>query len=603
MSDVSQNVIRGDGQYLRLNCKHSKIKYYRRIKMKRAVALLLTAVMSVSVLAGCGSGGSDSSSGAASAADTAQSGSAGEEAAASEDSSSEITTTAYGEYTAENPYQLRFAYVEYYDEDEQARKDVAAAMNEILIPQYHIEVELYPLTWNFGQEESLMISGGDKLDVMTVGGEFAQGQMNMNGLINLRPYLDSAAGQPIKDVLGEKEAYLMSIGDFTYGIPSMAALCEYAFRRGFIMRADICDELGISEKYNLQLNDDGYYGVYYSLDTMEEILRQVHETYPEMIPLYFDKNNEARLTWFDSLNDDFGVLDVAADPDSTTVVNKFETQTYHDFAERMARWYDEGLIYGDSVNMEDGWGNLLAAGNTFSSTQSIKGGCLLDIPSSQYDYYVMHVGVPEANISSSTINFMNAGICSNSDDPDMAWNFIVALYTNPALMETWQYGIKDVHYQILDDGSAYFVDGEDAASYTYHQNSTWQMGDYTTIPVWNNAAGDISYWEKRITLGTWTRYSPAYGFNFDSTEYQTQITALNNVLASYKSALEHGAIGGVDKLDSTLKSLNDALYAAGLQDVIDAKQAQLDAWIEANGGPAQTPQENLDKLAGCTLGE
>jgi hypothetical protein len=32
-------------------------------------------------------------------------------------------------------------------------------------------------------------------------------------------------------------------------------------------------------------------------------------------------------------------------------------------------------------------------------------------------------------------------------------------------------------------------------------------------------------------------------------------------------------------IKSTVKALNDALYAAGLQDVIDAKQAQLDEFL------------------------
>jgi len=33
-------------------------------------------------------------------------------------------------------------------------------------------------------------------------------------------------------------------------------------------------------------------------------------------------------------------------------------------------------------------------------------------------------------------------------------------------------------------------------------------------------------------------------------------------------------------VDETLDSLNKALYDAGLQDVMDEKQAQLDKWLE-----------------------
>ena len=53
---------------------------------------------------------------------------------------------------------------------------------------------------------------------------------------------------------------------------------------------------------------------------------------------------------------------------------------------------------------------------------------------------------------------------------------------------------------------------------------------------------------------------------------------------------------GLSEILSGQVQMNDALYAAGLQTVIDAKQEQLNAWLEANGGPTQTPQANLDVI-------
>lgn len=40
--------------------------------------------------------------------------------------------------------------------------------------------------------------------------------------------------------------------------------------------------------------------------------------------------------------------------------------------------------------------------------------------------------------------------------------------------------------------------------------------------------------------------------------------------------------GSVD-IDSTLEAFNQALYDAGLQQVMDAKQEQLDAWLAEQG--------------------
>ena len=94
----------------------------------------------------------------------------------------------------------------------------------------------------------------------------------------------------------------------------------------------------------------------------------------------------------------------------------------------------------------------------------------------------------------------------------------------------------------------------------------------------------------------WAQYSPAYGFMWDSSEYSTQITALQNALNTYRPALETGSVG-VAGVEETLQKLNDALYAAGLQTVMDAKQEQLDKWLDENGGATETPQSNLDTIA------
>lgn len=78
-------------------------------------------------------------------------------------------------------------------------------------------------------------------------------------------------------------------------------------------------------------------------------------------------------------------------------------------------------------------------------------------------------------ICTTNVSFIDTGIASQSKDPEMAFRFISALYSDPTVYNMWQYGIEDVNYQLLDDGTAYFVDGEDGSNYKYHQN-TW-MGN------------------------------------------------------------------------------------------------------------------------------
>ena len=55
----------------------------------------------------------------------------------------------------------------------------------------------------------------------------------------------------------------------------------------------------------------------------------------------------------------------------------------------------------------------------------------------------------------------------------------------------------------------------------------------------------------------------------------TEEAQLNSVFEQYKKDVAFGAVD----TESGLKEFNDALYAAGLQTVMDEKQRQLDAWL------------------------
>ncbi len=69
--------------------------------------------------------------------------------------------------------------------------------------------------------------------------------------------------------------------------------------------------------------------------------------------------------------------------------------------------------------------------------------------------------------------------------------------------------------------------------------------------------------------------SKALGFVFDNSEYVDQVSALNNVIKQYSGALSSGS-GDPDEL---LPQFLEALDDAGIDDVIAAKQEQLDAFL------------------------
>lgn len=551
--------------------------------MKRKVlAAMLTLAMAGSMLAGCG-GNDSGSSGNSSSGDAGESG------------DGSTTVTELGEYSEEDPYHLVFAFTEFAQQDEAARDAVQDALNEYMIPTYHIEVEFLPLNVaSYTQDLQLAISGGDELDVIPIYYSNASSWIAMNGIVDMNQFMDSEEGQAIIDVLGEDTAYVGSANGVLFGFPAQKESVELG---GLCMRADICDELGFTEKYNL--GGDEYTGVVYDWSVAAEMFEEVKAAHPEMIPLYLQGSSSPmrRFAFFDELADQFGVLDWEADHDSTTVVNEFATDTYREAVTMLAEWYDKGYIYKDAATDTQGSGTMMKAGNTFSYVSAIKPGFLVEANASNgCECYAMYFGRDiEGGWSTTNVSFFDTGIATNSADPEMAFKFIAAMYTDANVMNLWQNGIEGVNYQVLDDGTAYFVDGEDAANYKYHQNTGWYLGNQFISYVWNDGTKDADYWSKLQSHNTWADYSPAYGFMWDSSEYSTEITALQNALATYRPALETGSVGGAAKVDEVLAQLNSALEAAGLNDVMAAKQEQLDAWLAENGA-TETPAENQELI-------
>jgi putative aldouronate transport system substrate-binding protein len=540
---------------------------------RRMISLFVVLIMMVTMLAGCGGKKTEESSNKDTSATSAPVG---------ENEDASVTKTAIGEYTEDKPYHLVFSYVEFYEQDDAARTAVQDAINAKMIPQYHIQVELLPLQFaDYQSTIQLMLSGGDALDIMPIFYPNASSWISMGGIYDMSQLMDTDDGQKIVSALGEDNAYVGSMNGVLYGFPANKESVELG---GLFMRADICDELGITEEYGLKANQDEYTGTYYDWSVAGDIFSKVKAAYPEMTPLYMmnaaSQSFMPRFKFFDSLVDGFGVLDWEADHNSTTVVNQFETDSYKQAITRLADWYDKGYIYKDAATDTQGTATMMKAGNTFSYPTAIKPGFLAEAQAANgCNGYVMYFGDhKEGGISTTNVSFFNTGIASNSADPEMAFKFVSALYSDAELMNLWQYGIQDVNYRVQDDGTAYFVDGEDGSNYKYHQNTGWFMGNQFISYVWNDGTKTADYWTKLQKHNDWAEYSPAFGFMWDSTNYSTEITALNNALNTYRSALETGSVGS-DNVDSTLKQLNDALYAAGLQDVMDAKQKQLDEFL------------------------
>lgn len=71
-----------------------------------------------------------------------------------------------------------------------------------------------------------------------------------------------------------------------------------------------------------------------------------------------------------------------------------------------------------------------------------------------------------------------------------------------------------------------------------------------------------------------TKKSPIFGFNVNIDNIKTQTAAVSNVIAQYEGGLLTGELNP----EEYIPKLNEELEAAGMNEIVEEAQQQLDAW-------------------------
>lgn len=169
-------------------------------------------------------------------------------------------------------------------------------------------------------------------------------------------------------------------------------------------------------------------------------------------------------------------------------------------------------------------------------------------------------------------------IPENCEYPEKAMQFINELYTDPDIINLLCYGIDGEHYVENEDGTITYPEGVDATTVGYNMApNVWAVGNEFLAKVWDTNDPDV--WEQTQEWNKSGIVSKAYGFFYDNINVTTEMAAVQSVYDEYRMSLECGVLDP----ETALPEMNEKMYAAGLQNIIDEKQAQLDKWLESKG--------------------
>jgi len=508
---------------------------------KKLMSLLLVAAMSIGLMA-CGS------------SETATSSNGGTTATASTEDGAPVSYD-----------QVTYAYCTFNNIPTEEDLDVIEeAINEITREKIGAEITLMPISiFEYSSKVSLALQGGEKIDIFESLGDFGV-SVAADMCYDISDIIDTCA-PGAKEIVGEDWLNACRSNGALYGIPTMKPI---ALTPMLVYRQDIVDELGIDiSKVN-------------SIEDVTAVLEAVKAAYPNMIPLAAVQTGEIGLSTnygdVDFLNDDrykpIGVLM----GDDLTVTDLYSTDRFKDLCRLVRGWYQNGLVMQDAATTTSAAAETMSSGNYFAylaaySYPEEDTAASLEAQCGGYDLGAKIIG--DAYLSTSDINALTFMISSTTDVPEAALKFLDLTYTDEDVINLLIYGIEGRDYVKNADGSVSYPEGQDASTVPYTaQLSCGTLGNFFKMYQMGVANDASLEWELEQNQTATT--SPAMGFTFDASSVKTQYTAVSNVISQYLPGLICGSLDP----ETEIEKFEAALADAGYFDIIDAKQAQLDAW-------------------------
>ena len=459
--------------------------------------------------------------------------------------------------SSDDTYTVTVAYVGDKKEDTDR---IEKKINEIMKRDINMQIDIEPISWGaYSETMKLILSGGEKMDIVPVLVDQANSMVNAKQIIDLSDYIDKY-GDNIKELLGDT-AKAANINNYVYGVTTGR---EWFCQTSVIMRQDILDDCGIDPSSITSYKD------------LTDVYATVKEKYPDMIMMASNNSTtpDVKYEMFDTLTDGFGVLmDHGQD---TTVVDYYESDEYKDFVETMYDWQQKGYLSKDAATTTEGVENQIKAGAAFSYFAPNKPG--YDTRAELLCGNKMAIApISEAWAGTAQISYLTYGISSSCTDKDKAMQCLDYLYGNADILNLLNWGEEGVDYEVKDaeNGIIGYPEGKDDTN-TYHLAEGWQLFDQFKMYIWEGDAPDI--WEQTKAENESALKSKAFGFTYDSTGVSNELAALSNVKAQYAPALGSGTVDPAE----TLPKFIEELKKAGIDKVIETKQEQLDKWLAEN---------------------
>ena len=461
-------------------------------------------------------------------------------------------------------------------------KVVQDKVNEYLNEQKtNLQMDLRFIPWtDYQNKYALMLTGGDNWDLAYTSATWLHLFQNIEkgAFKGFTPDEVKAAMPKTYDEIGEENWKAGSVKGTIYAIPT--PLYTHFVNHGFYYRGDWAIEAGIP---------DGKIESWSGENSMTTYMEWIKDNKDGVIP--WDVSNGYRATfeiWM-TTHTDMLEMGVGASPatwsikskDDLTVVNAFELEEFEKMATLMKEWNDKGFWRVDALNNTNDTRDALKAGTNGVDQHHLDTyrGLVRDMDKQQPDSDLRMYGtwVNRKNAVAPPVVHDAVSVSNSSKHPMRALHFYELAMQDETLNRYLQYGIKDQHYFLNEEGQTYRPDDFDPAKDGY-DGSFWSFrNDRFIYPTADDNEKYLKLFEelKGIKFNL-----PFDGFPFDPTPVQTQIANTDQVITTQLAAICYGM---VDDVTAAVEKFRSDLKAAGADQITEEIQKQLDEYMASRG--------------------
>ena len=404
--------------------------------------------------------------------------------------------------------------------------------------------------------------------IFTSGEEFDLAYVYASGSPNIQSLAEAGAIIPMDEYLADCPAILEGITDWAptsyqgsiYAVPCMSLVCN---PKGYAYRTDL-SEIEVT-----------------SWETMEAYMADVKantDIYPingsasDGYTLY-QMFTDSTKGWIAAPGIDNGSVYLVGESleNYTTILSPVFTDEFVDFCKLMKSWADQGFwstdILAATNSAKDNMNNGISAGflshmadwtGNYGNVQANLGGVKTNwwSPAVDNDKVINGTGAEDAT-----------GISATSKHPALAAKVIEKLLTDEEYWMLFQNGIEGEQYTIVD-GNVVGIEGADFGF------CGWAFSNDAFVRP--QASEDPIRYEYKAEWAKTSHTKPYVGFNLDTTNISTELSAISDVNAELGIQLLLGKAG--DDVEGAVERYREQLKLAGIDTVIEEVQRQLTEW-------------------------